>query len=256
MDRSTALRLLVASSLALFLLAPALAPVPAGAWEVRAIEFGLDFDRRTGQLKTIKNVFATTEPWPLQLVRFARPPWPTTIASQASGPAGSRPLNREYRLRWDPTWTSAWFLFTFPTLGVDLEDWVGTWTARVLVEGKEVGAPTFTLTRGDAAEAIARFEKDVAANPEAFWPHYYLGAVLAQAGKTDAAVQHLQKASSINRRSFYPWYTLGRMYQRLGRKEEARNAYAMVKGLLMGYEDPSLSKIFAEWAELHLRELD
>jgi hypothetical protein len=30
----------------------------------------------------------------------------------------------------------------------------------------------------------------------------------------------------------------------------------MVKGLLMGHEDPSLSKIIGEWAEAHLRELE
>ncbi len=238
------------------LLVPSVFPSSATAWELQIVQFGYDVDRDKGQLKTVKNEFMTTEPWPEQLVRFIRPPWPTNIANQASGPPGSRAMSREYQLRWDPSWASARISFTFPILGTDLEEWVGTWTARVLVDGKEIVSSTFVITKGNPAEGIERFQKEVAANPKSFWSQYYLGAVLAQAGQTDAALQHLQEASKIARTSFWPWYTLGRIYQRLGKKDDARNAYATVKGLLMGYDDPSLSRIFARWADLHLQELE
>ena len=234
----------------------AILTMPVSAWEIQVIQLGFDLDSRRGELKTIKGAFTTVDPWFLQLVRFVRPPWPVSVGNQASGPAGSRPLNREYPVRWSPTSTWAYFAFTFPVLGTDLEEWTGTWTARVIVDGKEAGSSIFTLAKGDLVEGVSRYEKDVVANRNSFWAHYYLGAVLAQAGQGDAAIQHLQEASKISKTSFWPWYTLGRLYQRTGKKEEARNAYSMVKGLLMGYDDPSLSRIFGEWAELHLRELE
>ena len=54
------------------------------------------------------------------------------------------------------------------------------------------------LKQGNTQEAITRFQKYLQAQPDDFQAHNQLGAIMAQEGQLDLAIQHFTEALKIN----------------------------------------------------------
>lgn len=135
---------------------------------------------------------------------------------------------------------SGYFLrHLIPLAGTPNEERTGTWQITVSHRGQQ-NRIQLNVVAADPS-ALEAIRSDQAAKPDDFVANYRLGAAASMFGHDELAVSSLNRAAQLARRSPYPHVALCRHHLRQARKDEARQACATARGLLLGYEDQSLS---------------
>lgn len=145
---------------------------------------------------------------------------------------------------------SGYFLrHLIPLAGTTNEERTGAWQITVSHRGQQNRTQLNVVAVDPSALESIRSEQ--AAKPDDFVANYRLGTAASMFGQDELAVRSLRRAAELARRSPYPHVALCRHHLRQNRKDDARQACATARGLLLGYEDRSLSA----WLQSEIEKL-
>lgn len=168
------------------------------------------------------------------------------------------PPDGAFTWSWTPRtsrdYSDYYLVHLIPLAGTPNEERTGTWRVTVSHQGNQQQAQFDVVAADRSALEAAKAEQ--AARPQDFVANYRLGAAASMFGENELAVSSLSRASEIGRRSPYPHVALCRHFLRTQQKEQARQACATARGLLLGYDDRSLSGWLLAEIESLLRQAD
>lgn len=136
-----------------------------------------------------------------------------------------------------------------PIPGTSNEERTGTWTITVAHEGQQHSAQLqVTAASREILDSLrsARLDNFTAA--------YRLGVAASMFGEHELAVSALYRAASLAPRNPFPHVALCRHHLRAGQNEQARQSCAMARGLILGYEDKTITGWLASEIEALLRQ--
>jgi len=227
-------RLLATSLAAALALSIAHATATAGSFV--SLKTGLGYDSQRFRLLRETRTVSVLD-WPVYVLAEYRDVSPgDRFEFRISPPDGS------FTWSWQPAAPQNYSRFfishAVPLAGTSNEERTGAWQVTVSHRGQQNQAQlTVVPAQPGDLEAI-RAEQE--AKPNDFVANYRLGVAASMFGQDQLAVSSLRRAAQLNPRSPYPAVALCRHYLRHGRKDNARQACAFARGLLIGLQDESI----------------
>jgi serine/threonine protein kinase/Flp pilus assembly protein TadD len=176
-----------------------------------------------------------TRPAPAPVVEQERPPSATAPAVSAKSMEGSADVERAKAALGanQPAVAVAAFEKAFAGSPELREKYQAKYAKALTEQGK-------ILFESDSDAAAQRFNAAVAADPQSFDAHFYLGKIYTRKSDPEAALREYQEAIRINPKSADAQFNLGFVYFSQRRYEDARRQYEKVVDL----KPPYLADVF------------
>ncbi|GBD29282.1 hypothetical protein HRbin32_00370 [bacterium HR32] len=234
------------------LLTAALANSSTLAASFVSLQFGVGFDSQ--RLRLVRPTSSVTNlDWPVHVLAHYR-----NVRAGDGWEFAVTPPDGAFTWSWTPRtsrdYSDYYLVHLIPLAGTPNEERTGTWRVTVSHQGNQQQAQFDVVAADRSALEAAKAEQ--AARPQDFVANYRLGAAASMFGEDELAVSSLSRAAEIARRNPYPHVALCRHFLRTQQKEQARQACATARGLLLGYDDRSLSGWLLREIESLLRQAD